>query len=187
MDSFDSTHYPNNKLREVIKALAPASNTGKKEIEGNSQDWTGALTYLTQVLSQSKEPREAQLILGEALKEKFTHPPLPLNQSPTAPTIPEVKVGVFMLTVGTGTASKIIGCSSHVESVSLIKSCLDLNEMSQERMTEILKEFVSLDEEGTFKDMQPTTHDEHVAVVRMLASDNIERFREATLSLVATQ
>ena len=92
-----------------------------------------------------------------------------------------------MLTVGTGIASNIIGCSSHVESVSLIKSCLDLDEMSQERMTEILKEFVSLDEEGTFKDMQPTTHDEHVAVVRMLASDNIERFREATLSLVATQ
>ena len=184
MDSFDSTHYPNNKLREVIKALAPASNTGKKEIEGNSQDWTGALTYLTQVLSQSKEPREAQLILGEALKEKFSDPPLPINQSPTSP---EVKVGVFMLTVGTATASKIIGCSSHVASVSLIKSCLDLDEMSQERMTEILKEFVSLDEEGTFKDMQPTTHDEHVAVVRMLASDNIERFREATLSLVATQ
>ena len=187
MDDFDITYYPNSKLREVIKALAPASSTGKKEAEEKVQDWIGALTYLTQVLSQSKEPREAQLILGEALKEKFSHPPLPLNQSPTTPTIAEVKVGVFMLTVGTGIASKIIGCSSHVASVSLIKSCLDLDEMSQERMTEILKELVSLDEEGTFKDMQPTTHDEHVAVVRMLASDNIERFREATLSLVATQ
>ena len=91
-----------------------------------------------------------------------------------------------MLTVGTGIASKIIGCSSHVESVSLIKSCLDLDEMSQERMTEILKDLVSLDEEGTFKDMQPTTHDEHVAVVRMLASDNIERSRKTALWLLAT-
>ena len=186
MDSFDSTHYPNNKLREVIKALAPASNTGKKEIEGNSQDWTGALTYLTQVLSQSKEPREAQLILGEALKEKFGHTLLPSNQSPTTEIIPETKVGVFMLMVGASTASKIIGCSSYLEAVSLIKSCLDLDEISQEQVTEILKELVSLDEEGTFKDMQPTTYDEHVAVVRMLASDNIERFRKATLSLVAT-
>ncbi|MDC3124569.1 hypothetical protein OBB00_07630 [Gammaproteobacteria bacterium] len=112
MDPFDSTRYPNSQLREVIKALAPASNTGKKEIAESSQDWTDALTYLTQVLSQSKEPREAQLILGEALKEKFTHPPLRLNQSLTTPTIPEVKVGVFMLTVGTGTASKIIGHTS---------------------------------------------------------------------------
>ena len=184
MDDLDITHYPNSKLREVIKALAPASSTGKKEAEEKVQDWTGALTYLTQVLSQSNEPREAQLILGEALKEKFSDPPLPINQSPTSP---EVKVGVFMLTVGAATASKIIGCSSHLEAVSLIKSCLDLDEMSQERMTEILKELVSLHKEDTFKDMQPTTHDEHVAVVRMLASDNIERFREATLSLVATQ
>ncbi len=186
MDPFDTTRYPNSKLREVIKALAPASITGKREIAENSQDWTDALTYLTQVLSQSKEPREAQLILGEALKEKFTHPPLPLNQSPTAPTIPEVKVGVFMLTVGTGIASKIIGCSSHVESVSLIKSCLDLDEMSQERMTQILKELISMHKEDTFEDMQPTTHDEHVAVVRMLASDNIERSRKTALWLLAT-
>jgi hypothetical protein len=183
MDDFDITHYPNSKLREVIKALAPASSTGKKEAEEKVQDWTGALTYLTQVLSQSNEPREAQLILGEALKEKFSDPPLPINQSPTSP---EVKVGVFMLTVGTATASKIIGCSSHVEAVSLIKSCLDLDEMSQERMTEILKELVSLHKEDTFKDMQPTTHDEHVAVVRMLASDNIERSHKAALSLLAT-
>ena len=57
MDPFDSIRYPNSKLREVIKALAPASNIGEKEIEQNSQDWTGALSYLTQVLSQSKEPR----------------------------------------------------------------------------------------------------------------------------------
>jgi hypothetical protein len=183
MDDLDITHYPNSKLREVIKALAPASSTGKKEAEEKVQDWTGALTYLTQVLSQSNEPREAQLILGEALKEKFSDPPLPINQSPTSP---EVKVGVFMLTVGTATASKIIGCSSHVEAVSLIKSCLDLDEMSQERMTEILKELVSLHKEDTFKDMQPTTHDEHVAVVRMLASDNIERSHKAALSLLAT-
>ena len=183
MDDLDITHYPNSKLREVIKALAPASSTGKKEAEEKVQDWTGALTYLTQVLSQSNEPREAQLILGEALKEKFSDPPLPINQSPTSP---EVKVGVFMLTVGAATASKIIGCSSHVEAVSLIKSCLDLDEMSQERMTEILKELVSLHKEDTFKDMQPTTHDEHVAVVRMLASDNIERSHKAALSLLVT-
>jgi hypothetical protein len=183
MDDLDITHYPNSKLREVIKALAPASSTGKKEAEEKVQDWTDALTYLTQVLSQSNEPREAQLILGEALKEKFSDPPLPINQSPTSP---EVKVGVFMLTVGTATASKIIGRSSHVEAVSLIKSCLDLDEMSQERMTEILKELVSLHKEDTFKDMQPTTHDEHVAVVRMLASDNIERSHKAALSLLAT-
>ena len=187
MDPFDSTRYPNSKLREVIKALAPASNTGKKEIAENSQDWTDALTYLTQVLSQSKEPREAQLILGEALKEKFTHPPLPLNQSPTAPTIPEVKVGVFMLTVGTGIASKIIGHTSRAEAVSLIKSCLDLNEISQERMTQILKELMSMHKEDTFKDMQPTTYHEHVAVVRMLASDNIERSRKTALWLLAAQ
>ena len=186
MDPFDSTRYPNSKLREVIKALAPASNTGRKEIAENSQDWTDALTYLTQVLSQSKEPREAQLILGEALKEKFTHPPLRLNQSRTTPTIPEVKVGVFMLTVGTGTASKIIGHTSRAEAVSLIKSCLDLNEISQERMTQILKELISMHKEDTFKDMQPTTYHEHVAVVRMLASDNIERSRKAALSLLAT-
>lgn len=186
MDPFDSTRYPNSKLREVIKALAPASNTGKKEIAENSQDWTDALTYLTQVLSQSKEPREAQLILGEALKEKFTHPPLRLNQSRTTPTIPEVKVGVFMLTVGTGTASKIIGHTSRAEAVSLIKSCLDLNEISQERMTQILKELISMHKEDTFKDMQPTTYHEHVAVVRMLASDNIERSRKTALWLLAT-
>lgn len=186
MDPFDSTRYPNSKLREVIKALAPASNTGKKEIAENSQDWTDALTYLTQVLSQSKEPREAQLILGEALKEKFTHPPLRLNQSRTTPTIPEVKVGVFMLTVGTGTASKIIGHTSRAEAVSLIKSCLDLNEISQERMTQILKELISMHKEDRFKDMQPTTYHEHVAVVRMLASDNIERSRKTALWLLAT-
>lgn len=186
MDPFDSTRYPNSKLREVIKALAPASNTGRKEIAENSQDWTDALTYLTQVLSQSKEPREAQLILGEALKEKFTHPPLRLNQSRTTPTIPEVKVGVFMLTVGTGTASKIIGHTSRAEAVSLIKSCLDLNEISQERMTQILKELISMHKEDTFKDMQPTTYHEHVAVVRMLASDNIERSRKTALWLLAT-
>ena len=186
MDPFDSTRYPNSKLREVIKALAPESNTGRKEIAENSQDWTDALTYLTQVLSQSKEPREAQLILGEALKEKFTHPPLRLNQSRTTPTIPEVKVGVFMLTVGTGTASKIIGHTSRAEAVSLIKSCLDLNEISQERMTQILKELISMHKEDTFKDMQPTTYHEHVAVVRMLASDNIERSRKTALWLLAT-
>lgn len=186
MDPFDSTRYPNSKLREIIKALAPASNPDKKEIEENSQDWTGALTYLIQVLSRSKEPREAQLILGEALKEKFTHPPLPLSQSPTTPTIPEVKVGIFMLTVGTGSASKIIGHSSHAEAVSLIKSCLDLHEISQERVTKILKELISMHKEDTFKDMQPTTYHEHVAVVRMLASDNIERSRKAALSLLAT-
>ena len=186
MDPFDSTRYPNSKLREVIKALAPASNTGRKEIAENGQDWTDALTYLTQVLSQSKEPREAQLILGEALKEKFTHPPLRLNQSRTTPTIPEVKVGVFMLTVGTGTASKIIGHTSRAEAVSLIKSCLDLNEISQERMTQILKELISMHKEDTFKDMQPTTYHEHVAVVRMLASDNIERSRKTALWLLAT-
>ena len=186
MDPFDSTRYPNSKLREVIKALAPASNIGEKEIEQNSQDWTGALSYLTQVLSQSKEPREAQLILGEALKEKFTQPPLPLNQSPTTPTIPEVKVGFFMLTVGTDTATKIVDRTSHAEAVSLIKSCLDLHEISQERVTQILKELISMHKEDTFKDMQPTTYHEHVAVVRMLASDNIERSRKAALALLAT-
>ena len=186
MDPFDSTRYPNSKLREVIKALAPASNIGEKEIEQNSQDWTGALSYLTQVLSQSKEPREAQLILGEALKEKFTQPPLPLNQNPTSPTIPEVKVGFFMLTVGTGTATKIVERTSHAEAVSLIKSCLDLHEISQERVTQILKELISMHKEDTFKDMQPTTYYEHVAVVRMLASDNIERSRKAALALLAT-
>ena len=94
MDPFDSTPYPESKMREVIKVLAPANNAGKKEIEESGQDWTGALTYLTQVLSQSKKPREGQLSLGEALKEEFTHPPLPLNQNPTTPTIPEVKMGV---------------------------------------------------------------------------------------------
>ena len=186
MDPFDSTRYPNSKLREVIKALAPASNIGEKEIEQNSQDWTGAPGYLTQVLSQSKEPREAQLILGEALKEKFTQPPLPLNQSPTSPTIPEVKVGFFMLTVGTGTATKIVERTSHAEAVSLIKSCLDLHEISQERVTQILKELISMHKENTFTDMQPTTYYEHVAVVRMLASDNIERSRKAALALLAT-
>lgn len=187
MDDFDITRYPNSKLREVIKALAPASSTGKKETEEKVQEWTGALTYLTQVLSQSKEPREAQLILGKALKEKFSHPPSPLNQNPTTPTIPEVKVGVFLLTVGAATASKIIGCSSDIEAVSLIKSCLDLDKISQERVTEILKELVSLHKEDTFKDMEPTTYHEYVAVVRMLASDNIERSRKAALSLLATQ
>ena len=81
MDPFDSTRYPNSKLREVIKALAPASNPGKKEIEENSQDWTDALTYLTQVLSQSKEPREAQLILRSS-QEKIYPPSVALKSKP---------------------------------------------------------------------------------------------------------
>ena len=91
-----------------------------------------------------------------------------------------------MLTVGTGTASKIIGLTSHAEAVSLIDSCLDLHEISQERVTQILKELISMHKEDTFKDIQPTTYHEHVAVVRILASDNIGRSRKAALSLLAT-
>ena len=120
-------------------------------------------------------------------QRKFSHPPLPFNQSPTTPTIPEVKVGVFLLTVGAATASNIIGCSSDVEAVFIIKSCLHLDKISQERVTEILKELVSPHKEDTFKDMQPTTYHEYVTVVRMLASDNIEHSREAALSLLATR
>ena len=34
------------------------------------------LAYLTQILSRAKEARQAQLILGEALTEKFSDPQL---------------------------------------------------------------------------------------------------------------
>ena len=67
-------------------------------------------------------------------------------------------------TVGADVASKVVEMSDEREAVLLIKSCLDLDEMPRERVFDILKDFVAMDEAEKFKDMQPKTYDEHFAV-----------------------
>ena len=187
MNNNGSSKYTNSMLQDIMKKHAPVNESNEKEVDENALGWTSTLSYLTQILSRAIEARQAQLILGKALTEKFSDPSLIPNQSLEDVTSSTDRVGIFLLLVGADAASKIIEMSEERDAVLLIKSCLDLDEMPQERVFNILKDFVAMDEAAKFKNMQPKTYDEHVAVLRLAAHDDLEGFHKAALSLLSAR
>ena len=174
-------------LQDIMKKLAPVNESNKKKVDENALGWTTTLSYLTQILSRAKAARQAQLILGEALTEKFSDPSVITNQSLEDVTSSTDRLGILILLVGADVASKVVEMSDEREAVLLIKSCLDLDEMPRERVFDILKDFVAMDEAEKFKDMQPKTYDDLVAVLRLAALDDLEGFHKAALSLLSAQ
>ncbi len=187
MNNNESSKYTNSMLQDIIKKHPPVNESNKKKVDENALGWTSTLSYLTQILSRAKQARRAQLILGEALTEKFSDPSVISNQRLGDVTSSTDRVGIFLLLVGADAASKVVEMSDEREAVLLIKSCLDLDEMPQERVFDILKDFVAMDEAEKFKDMQPRTYDEHVAVLRLAAHDDLEGFHKAALSLLSAR
>ena len=187
MNNNESGKYTNSMLQDIMKKHAPVNESNERKVDESAFDWTRTLAYLTQILSRAKEARQAQLILGEALTEKFSDPSVISNQSLEDVTSSKDRLGILILLVGADVASKVVEMSDEREAVLLIKSCLDLDEMPQERVFDILKDFVAMDEAEKFKDMQPKTYDEHVAVLRVAAHDNLEGFHKAALSLLTAR
>jgi hypothetical protein len=187
MNNNESSKYTNSMLQDIMKKHAPVNESNERKVDENAPGWPGTLSYLTQILSRAKEARQAQLILGEALSEKFSDPSVISNQRLVDVTSSTDRVGIFLLLVGADAASKIIEMSEERDAVLLIKSCLDLDEMPQERVFNILKDFVAMDEAAKFKNMQPKTYDEHVAVLRLAAHDDLEGFHKAALSLLSAR
>ena len=187
MNNNESGKYTNSMLQDIMKKHAPVNESNERKVNENALDWTRTLSYLTQILSRAKKARQAQLILGEALTEKFSDTSDISNQRLGDVTSSTDRVGIFLLLVGADAASKVVEMSDEREAVLLIKSCLDLDEMPQERVFDILKDFVAMDEAEKFKGMQPKTYDEHVAVLRLAAHNDLEGFHKAALSLLSAQ
>ena len=99
------------KNTDIMKKLAPFSESNKKKVDENALGWTSTLSYLTQILSRAKEARRAQLILGEALTEKFSDPSVISNQRLGDVTSSTDRVGIFLLLVGADAASKVVEMS----------------------------------------------------------------------------
>ena len=129
-------------LQDIMKKHAPVNESNERKVDESAFDWTRTLAYLTQILSRAKEARQAQLILGEALTEKFSDPSVISNQRLGDVTSSTDRVGIFLLLVGADAASKVVEMSDEREAVLLIKSCLDLDGMPQEKVFNILKDFV---------------------------------------------
>ena len=187
MDDKDSGKYTNSLLQDIMKKHAPVNESNERKVDENAPGWPSTLSYLTQILSRAKEARQAQLILGEALSEKFSDPSVISKQRLVDVTSSTDRVGIFLLLVGADAASKVVEMSDEREAVLLIKSCLDLDGMPQEKVFNILKDFVAMDEAEKFKNMQPKTYDEHVAVLRLAAHDDLEGFHKAALSLLSAR